>query len=229
MASTAVRTCGTAVIRMTAMVSLRARMRGSTAGPCSPGMRTSSSATSIRRDRTISRAAAPSAASSTSKSSWRMMRRDSRTPASSSMTRTTGRDGYVNGGGAPGSPGGPPSALRLGYGEDDILVPASAALQIHGNGIARLGAGDDALEMLDIGDGLAVDLEDRVPRLDPRRVPGAARGHVGDQHTGFRRELEALRTFRREGLDLESEHLLLGRDRRHRLLARLLTDLDGER
>jgi hypothetical protein len=42
------------------------------------------------------------------------------------MTRTTGRDGYVNG--APGSPGAPPSALRLGYGEDDILVPASAAL-----------------------------------------------------------------------------------------------------
>src|SRR5580765_1223250 len=184
MASTAVRTCGTAVMRMTAMVSLRARMRGSTAGPDSPGIRTSSSATSIRRDRTISRAAAPSAASSTTKSSWRMTRRDSRTPASSSMTRTTGRDGYVNG--APGSPGAPPSALRLGYGEDDILVPASAALQIHGNGIARLGSGDDALEMLDVGHGLTVDLEDRVPRLDPRRVPGAAFGHVGDQHTGFR-------------------------------------------
>src|SRR5580765_1336752 len=160
MASTAVRTCGTAVMRMTAMVSLRARMRGSTAGPCSPGIRTSSSATSIRRDRTISRAAAPSAASSTSKSSWRMMRRDSRTPVSSSITRTTGRDGYVNDG-APGSSGAPPSALRLGDGEDDILVPASAALQIHGNGITRLGGGDDALEMLDIGDGLAVHLEDR--------------------------------------------------------------------
>src|SRR6187397_1258425 len=167
MASTAVRTCGTAVIRMTAMVSLRARMRGNTAGPDSPGIRTSSSATSIRRDRAIS---------STSKSSWRMMRRDSRTPASSSMTRTTGRDGYVNG--APGSPGAPPSGPRLGYGEDDIFVPASAALQIHGNGIARLGGGDDALELLDIGDGLTVDLEDRVPRLDSRRVPGAARGHV---------------------------------------------------
>src|SRR6185369_6781230 len=153
MASTAVRTCGNAVIRMTAMVSLRARMRGNTAGPDSPGIRTSSSATSIRRDRTISRAAAPSAASSTSKSSWRMMRKDSRTPASSSMIRTTGRDGYVNGG-APGSPGAPPSALRLGYGEDDILVPAAAPLQIHGNGNARLGGGDDALELLDVGNGL---------------------------------------------------------------------------
>src|SRR5687768_5053731 len=188
MASTAVRTWGTAVIRMTAMDSLSARMRGSTAVPGSPGIRTSSSATSIRRDRTISRAAAPSAASSTSKSSWRMMRRDSRTPASSSMTRTTGRVRYVS----DGAPGAPPSALRFGNGEDDILVPASAPLQIHGDGIARLGCGDDALEMLDAGDSLAVDLEDRVPGLDARGVTGAARGHVGDKDTGFRGELEAL-------------------------------------
>src|SRR5882724_1910105 len=207
MASTAVRTCGTAVIRMTAMDSLRARMRGSTAGPDSPGIRTSSSATSIRRDRTISRAAAPSAASSTSKSSCRMMRRDSRTPGSSSITRTTGRDGYVNAG-APGFPGAPPSAFRLGYGEDDILVPASAALQIYRNGISRLGGGDDALEVLDIGDGLAVDLEDRVPRPDPCRLARAPGGHVGHEHAGLGCELEALRAFRREGLDLEPEHFL---------------------
>src|SRR5262245_55022960 len=170
MASTAVRTWGTAVIRMTATDSLRARMRGRTAGPGSPGMRTSRSATSIRRERTISRAAAPSAASSTSKSSSRMTRSESRTPASSSMTRTTGREGYA-GDGSPDSPDAPPSALGLGYGEDDILVPASATLQIHRNGIARFGRGNDALEALDAGDGLAIHLEDRVAGLDPRRIP----------------------------------------------------------
>ena len=61
MASTAVRTWGTAVIRMTAMDSESARIRGRTTGPGSPGMRTSSSATSTRRERMISSPLAPSA------------------------------------------------------------------------------------------------------------------------------------------------------------------------
>src|SRR6266536_1337528 len=133
MASTAVRTWGTAVIRMTAMDSESPRIRGSTTGPDSPGMRTSSNATSTRRDRMMSSPAAPSAASMTAKSSVRMKRSESRTPGASSMTRTTGRSGYVTTGGGALASAGSALSLEVGYRENDIFVAPSAALDIDGN------------------------------------------------------------------------------------------------
>src|SRR5215468_7617942 len=200
MASTAVRTWGTAVIRMTAMDSASARIRGSTAGPGSPGMRTSSNATSTRRLRMMSRPLAPSAASRTSKSSLRMKRKESRTPGSSSMTSTTGRGGYVRGGGVPADPA---SSLSLGFGyrEDDIFVSASAALDVDGNDLAGFHRGDDLLEGQDVANGLPVDLEDRVTRPDPSLLSRAARCHVADDDAGLSAQLVSLGRFRGQGLD----------------------------
>src|SRR5258705_2255207 len=80
---------------MTGIASSMARICGSTRDPGSPGIRTSSRATSTRRAPRIASAAAPSAASSTSNSSPRISRSDSRTPGSSSMARTTGRGRYT--------------------------------------------------------------------------------------------------------------------------------------
>src|SRR5438093_4987173 len=228
MASTAVRTWGTAVIRMTAMDSESPRIRGSTAGPDSPGMRTSSNATSTRRDRMMSSPAAPSAASRTSKSSLRMKRSESRTPGSSSMTRTTGRSGYVTGGGALASAG-PALSLEVGYRENDIFVAPSAALDIDGNDLARLHRGDDLPEALDIRHRPAIDLEDGVAGPDPGLVPGAAGRHIGDDDARLGGQLEPLAGFRRQGLDGEPEGLLLGLGGGGGLLARLLADLDRER
>src|SRR5712692_8716082 len=228
MASTAVRTWGTAVIRMTAMDSESARIRGSTTGPGSPRMRTSSSATSTRRDRMISSPAAPSAASRTSKSSLRMKRSDSRTPGSSSMTRTTGRDGYATVGGAPASAG-PALSLEVGYREDDIFVAPSAALDIDGNDLARLHRGDDPPEALDIRHRLAIDLEDGVSCPDPGLVPGAAGRHLGDDEARLGGQLEPLAGLRRQGLDGEPEGFLPGLGAGGGLLAWLLADLDRER
>src|SRR5262245_12488369 len=207
MASTAVRTWGTAVIRMTAMDSESARIRGRTAGPGSPGMRTSSSATSTRRVRMMSRPLAPSAASKTSKSSLRMKRKESRTPGSSSMTSTTGRGGYVSGEAVlPDSA----SSLSLGFGyrEDDILVSASAALDVDGNDLARFHRSDDSLEGQNVADGLPVDLEDRVTRPDASLFSRAAWRHVADDHAGLSVQFEPLGGFRRQGLHGEPERLL---------------------
>src|SRR6266545_1952419 len=191
MASTAVRTWGTAVIRMTAMDSLSARILGSTAGPGSPGMRTSSSATSTRRERMMSSPAAPSAASRTSKSSLRMTRSDSRTPNSSSMTRTTGRGGYETGG-VPASSKGPALALDVGNREDDIFVAASTALEVDGNDPAGFHGDDDPPEALDVRHRLAIDLEDGVPSPDPGLLPGAAGRDIGDDDARLGGQLESL-------------------------------------
>src|SRR5262245_4986028 len=226
MASTAVRTWGTAVIRMTAMDSESARIRGSTAGPGSPGMRTSSNATSTRRLRMMSRPLAPSAASRTSKSSLRMKRSESRTPGSSSMTRTTGRGGYTRGGSVPAAAS---SLLSLGLGDtkDDILVPASATCEIDGAGLPRLDRGDEPSEGVDILHRLPIDLEDGIARPDARLLPGAAGGDIGDDDTRPGREPESLARLGRQGLDDEAE-----RFRRRlcsdSLVGRLLSDLDRE-
>src|SRR5215831_5184622 len=227
MASTAVRTWGTAVIRMTAMDSESARIRGRTAGPGSPGMRTSSSATSTRRVRMMSRALAPSAASRTSKSSLRMKRKESRTPGSSSMTSTTGRGGYVRGRGVLADPA---SSLSLGFGyrEDDILVSASAALDVDGNDLARFHRGDDLLEGHDVANGSAVDLEDRVTRPDPSLFSRATWRHLADDDASLGGQLVPLSRFRRQRLDGEAERLL-GRRRSDDLLTWLLANLDGQR
>src|SRR5262245_23661379 len=227
MASTAVRTWGTAVIRMTAMDSESARIRGRTAGPGSPGIRTSSSATSTRRVRMMSRPLAPSAASRTSNSSLRMKRKESRTPGSSSMTSTTGRGGYVSGGGVLADPA---SSLSLGFGyrEDDILVSASAALDVDGNDLAGLHRGDDPLEGQDVPDGLPVDLEDRITRPDASLFSRATRRHIADDHACLSVQLEPLGGFRRQGLDGEAERLLGRRRRSNDLVARLLANLDGQ-
>src|SRR5262245_6966373 len=179
MASTAVRTWGTAVIRMTAIDSESARMRGNTTGPGSPGMRTSSSATSTRRDRMISRPLAPSAASRTSKSSLRMKRSESRTPGSSSITRTTGRGGYTRGGSVPAAASSPLS-LWLGDTKDDILVAASATLEIDGDGLTRFDRRDEPPECLDILHRLPIDLEDGIAGPNARLLAGAAGRNVGD-------------------------------------------------
>src|SRR5262249_39755733 len=147
--STAVRTWGTAVIRMTAIDSESARMRGSTTGPGSPGMRTSRSATSTRRFRMISRPLAPSGASRTSKSSLRMKRKESRTPGSSSITKTTGRGGYTTGGSA-SAEAATSLSLGLGYGEHDVLVAASTTLQVDRHGLARLHGRGELAKAVDV-------------------------------------------------------------------------------
>src|SRR5262249_47982811 len=156
----------------------------------SPGMRTSRSATSTRRERMISRPLAPSAASRTSKSSFKMKRSESRTPGSSSMTRTTGRGGYVTGGNETAAV----AALSFGFGngEDDIFVAASATLEIDGNDLAWLDGRHDPPEALHILDRLPIDLENCISGADSRLIPGAAGRHVGDDHTRTGREFGAL-------------------------------------
>src|SRR5262249_4536714 len=144
-----------------------------------------------------------------------------------SMTSTTGRGGYVRGGGVPAAPA---SSLSLGFGyrEDDILVSASAALDVDGNDLARFHRGNDSLEGQNVADGLPVDLEDRVTRSDASVFSRATRRHVADDHAGLSVQLEPLGGFRRQGLNGEAERLLGRRRRSNDLVARLLANLDGQ-
>src|SRR6185436_18376448 len=211
MHSTAVRTSGSAVIRITASDSSTDSKRGSTTGPGSPGSRTSRKTTSTRRARSTSSAAAPSSTPSTSNSRRRISRIASWTAGSSSTTSATGRGRYVGAGsvtsgGRRGSPGG---SL-----EDHELVGAAAALELHGGAVARAHRRHGLLEALDARHRTPVDLEDGVAGADARlraRAAGRDRGHHDARARG---ELEALRRLGRERLDGEAE-ALLARPRLH--------------
>src|SRR5262245_32590981 len=186
------------------MESLSERMRGSTAAPDSPGIRTSRSATSTRRDRTMSSAVPPSGASRTSKSFCKIARSDSRTPTSSSMTRTTGRGRYA---GDPASPCAAPLPL-VGDGKDDIFVPASAALEIDGHRITGLCRGDRTAKALDVSDRLSIHFDDRVAWMNARLIARAPRRHVGHEYPRLGRQFESLGGFGRERFDAEAQRLL---------------------
>ncbi len=77
------------------------------------------------------------------------------------------------------------SALRLGDGEDDVLVAAlAAALQIDGHGIARLDGGHDARNASTLDTGWRLTSRIASPGRIPAAAPELPGGHVGDEHAG---------------------------------------------
>src|SRR5438552_1679123 len=219
MASTAVRTSLTAETMMTAIRSSRARICGRKVGPGGPGMRTSSRTTSTRRERSTSSPLAPRSASRTSNSPSKMTRKDSRTPCSSSMTRATGL-----GRGA--------SAL-MASGlvwdlEDGILAADSHPLDLYGDSLARLERSHRVLELRNAADPAAIDLEKHVAFPDTGRLGRAAGGDVRNHDTGAPAQPVRSRHLLTERLDRHPEALALRSRRQHRLLSRLLPDLDRE-
>src|SRR2546422_7754888 len=109
------------------------------------------------------------------------MRSDSRTPGSSSMMSTTGF-GRVGSDTTISAPRLARSGF-LGRLEDHVLATAaSPALELDGNGLARLEAAHDFPKLVDGADGASIDLEDQVAPADPRRLGRAALGDIGDHH-----------------------------------------------
>src|SRR3970040_1028364 len=194
MVSTAVRTSLTAVTMITAIPSSRARICGRKVGPGGPGMRTSSSTTSTRRERRTSIPLAPSSASRTSNSPARMTRKDSRTPCSSSMTSATGL-------GREGSESALMASGLVRYLEDDVLAAGPAPLDLYGHGLARREKSHRLLELLDAADPAAGDPEADVAFLDAGRLRRAVGRHVGDHDAGAPAEPVRLRHLLAELLD----------------------------
>src|SRR5574341_692127 len=215
MASTAVRTSLTAVTMITAIPSSRARICGRKVGPGGPGMRTSSSTTSTRRERRTSSPLAPWSASRTSNSPSRMTRKDSRTPGSSSITSATGL-------GREGSRSALMDSGLVRDLEDHVLSAGAAPLDLHGHGLARLEKSDRLLELFHGADPATVDLEDEIAFLDAGRLGRAVRRHAGDQYAGAAAQPVCLRRLIAEILDRHPQPGALRYGRHHGLLSRLL-------
>src|SRR3990172_8097291 len=218
MVSTAVRTSLTAVTMITAIPSSRARICGRKVGPGGPGMRTSSSTTSTRRERRTSIPLAPSSASRTSNSPSRMTRKDSRTPCSSSMTSATGV-------GREGSESALMASGLVRDLEDDVLAAGPAPLDLHGHGLARIEKSHRLPELFHGADPAAVDLEDEVAFLDAGRLRRAVRRHVCDQDAGAPAQPVRLRRLLAEFLDRHPQPRALRSSRHHGLLSPLFPPL----